>query len=1118
MRRHLIYEISRHVSDFTFVLRENILAEYEYSPLLSPVQYAELQEEIWCHNFYLRNLCNTDLFPNWPIHEPFEILRSIIERWSEQTTQGSTSSTMTSDLAFKKLGLEKTDDAQEVRSAYRRLAVQLHPDKNPNGRAEFEEVQSAYEFLSKEYLDSDSQDCYLSRSKETLLLLRAQSILFRRCGASLSLYRYPCYQSLCRLIEKEMSRGNHEILCAAFEIIALSTSVDRGNAHEYVLSGGYLLLKESLWKLSSELEGSTKREDLRLRACAFICQALSAIVDQEDSKSEILLSDFSSEARVSLLQCMEHTLELDQSPALITATLYFCLNICKFKDAVKDLLSRGVLWNFLRLLLTYEVGAGIARQYLEQDFERFELYTKMPPLLYDEQVASIQNWQSIVTLWLLSKWSNVLEEDGSLTYASLQLRESLNACLTPSIGSRVIFLCEEIEMEASHKSLSRSQALDCATQKAADILIIIATKSESPSCLWNMQMRTRLQSYITSRRRDISQSSIQDLMYENLQNEIYIAETYLRLLAQSACEDVEDRHKLCYCIFRFILSHHHHNDEIEVLLRDAREHVSLMLADAWRDDVSCSVSESDFHGRVSMQYRYKQEQFDGDLILALDAIRIILAHEHQLLFDTKGINIRFPPCAAQCLQWIPLLLSVTTMSIKACKCISLIFLDLARMYKTQLACSLRSPDLMDFFMIVGRTCDGLMTELIGCLQELLSDGDFLEEFRSRGGVIDLLAWSLSGDEEHLTRGLSTLACAMKESLYGPRVRKDVSRWFPPALLRGLSSSPADCIALLRSTTRSAEFIWNKNCLDELQAGVCRAHTELKKSGNCKELHDKLKIEYSAYDDLMIVGDIFIDIFVKDPMAKLSNPTGFLDALVSAILTLIEQPVEEMETFDESGLLTKFGRNDRQALDRIAEALFTLLRIRSTLTAHLSRSGSLQKIQRSFQLFTSTTTRSEMILLKIFRIASDNAECVEALIASQGVKLILDFIRDRTSLRLVPALDILRACLAHEDTSISRHLIDLGALKILLDLLEESPAGIHDYAVARVHAIEMIKQLERDPSRGSVIRSLLESCQVWQSCKNQKHDLFISTQSHNLLQIAAAKDSNSSPDEIDSSVL
>ena len=38
-----------------------------------PVSYPELTDEMWCHRYYLRNLCNTERFGDWNIvdHVPF---------------------------------------------------------------------------------------------------------------------------------------------------------------------------------------------------------------------------------------------------------------------------------------------------------------------------------------------------------------------------------------------------------------------------------------------------------------------------------------------------------------------------------------------------------------------------------------------------------------------------------------------------------------------------------------------------------------------------------------------------------------------------------------------------------------------------------------------------------------------------------------------------------------------------------------------------------------------------------------------------------------------------------------------------------------------------------------
>ncbi|XP_063386094.1 dnaJ homolog subfamily C member 13 [Cydia fagiglandana] len=278
MRRMLIMKVSAHIGEFTPRLHAHIAARYPYLAIPA-VCYPQLQHELFCNMFYLRHLCDTHKFPDWPIPEPVQLLKDVLEAWRREVEKKPPS--MTASEAYAALGLTGQHDEAAVRKAYYRLAQQYHPDKNPEGRDRFEAVNQAYEFLcSRNVWTGDGPN-----ANNIVLILRTQTILFQRYSDVLAPYKYAGYPQLLRTARLEAEaeqlfaeKDSSGLLPAACELAHATVKCSALNAEELRREGGLQVLHEALTRCVPVLSTSTKPGDVAAAVCAHAarCFAVAA--------------------------------------------------------------------------------------------------------------------------------------------------------------------------------------------------------------------------------------------------------------------------------------------------------------------------------------------------------------------------------------------------------------------------------------------------------------------------------------------------------------------------------------------------------------------------------------------------------------------------------------------------------------------------------------------------------------------------------------------------------------------------------------------------------------------------------------------------------------------------
>ena len=348
MRRLLIEKIAAHIGDFTPRLHSNTRSLYQYCSI-PIIQYPQLENELFCNIYYLRHLCNLDKFPDWPIKEPIKLLKNVLEEWKREVDKKPPN--ITWEEAYKILNLPTHKGQQDqavIRKAYFRMAQKYHPDKNPNGRQIFDQVNKSYEFLCSVHVNSTIGPDPV----RIVLLLQTQSILFKRYSDTLQPYKYAGYPMLIKTISFENDDSSlfvksTPLLPAAAELCFHTINTSALNVEELRRENGLEHLQNSFDRCLDIISFGTVDTDTPAVILGNVLKCYSVAVCFEGCREKIY-------EMPGVIRGICRTLYFRNTPqmCMITADC-----ICAFaQDAQLQtcLLENGVLWHLLLFLFKYD--------------------------------------------------------------------------------------------------------------------------------------------------------------------------------------------------------------------------------------------------------------------------------------------------------------------------------------------------------------------------------------------------------------------------------------------------------------------------------------------------------------------------------------------------------------------------------------------------------------------------------------------------------------------------------------------------------------------------------------------------------------------------------------------
>ncbi|XP_052814797.1 dnaJ homolog subfamily C member 13-like isoform X2 [Mya arenaria] len=998
MRRMMIEKIASHLVDFTPRLMSNTRSLYQYCPI-PVINYPQLEHELFCNIYYLKHLCDTRKFPDWPIKDPVRLLKDILEAWKKEVEKKAP--TMSLDEAYQTLGLDKGVGGHEegkVRKAYFRLAQKYHPDKNPDGREMFEAVNKAYEFLCSKSKITDGPD-----PRNIVLILKAQCILFSRYGEELRPYKYAGYPMLIKTIRMETNDDqlfskSAPLLAAASELAFHTVNCSALNAEELRRENGIQVLQEAFARCINVIGLSSKPEDLAVEVCMHITRCYSVASQFKGCRERI-------QEQQSIIKDLCRILYFKNLTKLCTVVAECVSAFCIDFWLQTHLFQSGVLWHLLLYLFNYDFTLEESGVEKSDDSNKQEIANQLARLC-------------IRACGRLGGYLASSEEGEDNPPDNPAVKKSLMAMLTPYLARK---LSNPVQSE---------------------LLKILNSNTENPYLIWDNATRAQLTEFLTDQQQQMMKTGESDpdfggmFVFDIHAKELIVGEIFVRIYNEQPTFPLENPKGFTIDLLDFLGS------QAQYL------HSLLMLQKSNKNSPD---------GQGSSQLSRL-----GQVEMALEALRNVIK-------NNQGVEI-------QCIGHFKLMFCL--LRLDDCAKLQQLALEVINCVSANQECvkDIAASEVLGYLLLAIQLLQNCRALTLETLAALMSSTKIVKEAMAKGALVYLLDLFCNATRPEVREKTAELFAKMlADKLVGPKVRIILGKFLPGIFMDAMRDSAEASVHMFEGTHENPELIWNDESREKVSHEVKTMKDKHYKAQRDNpdlkwNLPEEFNVVYNEVAGELVVGGVFLRLFISNPGWVLRKPKEFLTELLELWSKLVS-----------------VASPDAEKLETVTTATVCLFSSHSSLTDQVPSLGYVPKV---FSAMKEKNTSIPKSAIQVCHQLAGSEICIRSMAQVEcigPIKTAMQTRRDSIAL----ACEALSKMFDKGEEELVSQALRTEMVQYLLKLLEAGLEAIDNPASTKAQIVKAIKAMQRSLLYAEQIDTILNASHTWREYKDQKHDLFIS---------------------------